>query len=51
MPREDDEPAEATKARREVMELVRVLRLRESGLSWRQVKAAMQAEINRRARR
>ena len=59
MARQDDDPAEATKARHEVMELVRgnsalsrlVLRLRESGLSWPQVKAAIQAEINRRAKR
>jgi hypothetical protein len=54
---EDDDPAEATKARHEVMELVRgnsllsrlVLRLRESGLSWPRVKAAIEAEINRRS--
>ena len=53
----DDEPAEAIKAGHEVMELVRgnsvlshlVLRLRESGLSWPQVKAAIEAEINRRS--
>ena len=59
MRREDDEPAEATKASHEVMGLVRgnselshlVLRLRDSGLSWREVKAAIQAEINRRAKR
>jgi hypothetical protein len=59
MARQDDDPAEATKARHEVMELVRgnsalsrlVLRLRDSGLSWREVKAAIQAEINRRAKR
>jgi hypothetical protein len=51
------DPAEETKARHEVMELVRgnsalshlVLRLRESGLSWPQVKAAIEAEINRRS--
>ena len=51
------DPAEATKARHEVMELVRgnsalshlVLRLRESGLTWREVRAAIQAEINRLA--
>ena len=57
MARQDDDPAEATKARHEVMELVRgnsalsrlVLRLRDSGLSWREVKAAIQAEINRLA--
>ena len=59
MPREGDDPAEATKASHEVMGLVRgnsvlshlVLRLRDSGLSWREVKAAIQAEINRRAKR
>jgi hypothetical protein len=53
----DEEPAEAIKASHEVMELVRgnselshlVLRLRESSLSWREVKAAIQAEINRRS--
>jgi hypothetical protein len=41
------------------MELVRgnsalsrlVLRLRDSGLSWREVKAAIQTEVNRRAKR
>ena len=57
MARQDDDPAEATKARHEVMELVRgnsalsrlVLRLRDSGLSWREVKAAIAAEINGRA--
>ena len=57
MRREDDEPAEATKASHEVMGLVRgnselshlVLRLRDSGLSWPQVKAAIEAEINRRS--
>ena len=57
MPREDDEPAEATKASHEVMGLVRgnsalshlVLRLRDSGLSWREVRAAIEAEINRRS--
>jgi hypothetical protein len=57
MRREDDEPAEATKARHEVMGLVRgsselshlVLRLRDSGLLWREVRAAIQAEIDRRA--
>jgi hypothetical protein len=51
---EGDDPAETTKARHEVMELVRgnselshlVLRLRDSGMSWLQVKAAIQAEIN-----
>ena len=59
MARQDDDPAEATKARHEVMELVRgnsalsrlVLRLRDSGLSWREVKAAIQTEVNRRAKR
>ena len=53
----DDEPGKAIKAGHEVMELVRgnsvlshlVLRLRESGLSWPQVKAAIEAEINRRS--
>jgi hypothetical protein len=53
---EDDDPAETTKARQEVMELVRgnselshlVLRLRDSGMSWLQVKAAIQTEIDRR---
>ena len=58
MPREDDEPAEATKASHEVMGLVRgnsafshlVLQLRESGLSWCEVMAAIQAEIDRRSR-
>jgi hypothetical protein len=56
---EGGDPAETIKAGHEVMELVRgnselsrlVLRLRESGLSWPQVKAAIQAEINRRAKR
>ena len=55
----DDEPAEAIKAGHEVMELVRgnsvlshlVLRLRDSGLSWREVRAAIQTEVNKRARR
>ena len=59
MAREDDGPAEAIKAGHEVMELVRgnsalshlVLRLRGSGLSWREVRAAIQAEINGWARR
>jgi hypothetical protein len=59
MARQDDDPAEATKARHEVMELVRgnsvlshlVLRLRDSGLSWREVRAAIQTEVNKRARR
>ena len=54
MARQDDDPAEATKARHEVMELVRgnsvlshlVLRLRESGLSWREVRAAVHAISN-----
>jgi hypothetical protein len=53
----NDEPAETTKAGHEVIGLVRgnsrlshlVLRLRESGLSWPQVKVAIEAEINRRA--
>jgi hypothetical protein len=53
----DEEPADAIKASHEVMELVRgnselsrlVLRLRESGLSWPQVKAAIEAEIDRRS--
>jgi hypothetical protein len=52
----NEEPTEAIKASHEVMELVRgnselshlALRLRENGLSWREVKAAIQAEINRR---
>jgi hypothetical protein len=51
-----DEPAEIVKAS-QVMELVRgnselshlALRLREGGLSWREVKAAIEAEINRPA--
>ena len=51
------DPAETIKAGHEVMELVRgnsalshlVLRLRGSGLSWREVRAAIQAEINGRA--
>jgi hypothetical protein len=51
------DPAEATKASHEVMGLMRgnsalshlVLRLRESGLSWRELRAAIQAEINGRA--
>jgi hypothetical protein len=55
MPREGDDPAEATKASHEVMGLVRgnsvlshlVLRLRDSGLWWREVKAAIEAEIDR----
>jgi hypothetical protein len=59
MARQDDDPAEAIKASHEVMELVRanselshlVLRLRESGLSWREVRAVVQAEIDKRARR
>jgi hypothetical protein len=53
----DEEPAEAIKASHEVLELVRgnselshlALRLRENGLSWSEVKAALQAEINRRS--
>jgi hypothetical protein len=57
MPREGDDPAEATKASHEVMGLVRgkpvlshlVLRLRHSGLSWREVRAAIQAEIDGRS--
>jgi hypothetical protein len=57
MARQEDDPAEATKGSHEVMGLVRgssvlshrVLRLRESGLSWPQVKAAIEAEINRRS--
>jgi hypothetical protein len=57
MPREDDEPAEATKASHEVMGLVRgnselshlVLRLRDSGLWWREVRAAIHAEIDRQS--
>ena len=56
--RKSDEPAEIVRASH-VMELVRgnsalshlVLRLRESGLSWREVRAAIEAEINRLARR
>jgi hypothetical protein len=51
------EVAEAIKASHEAMELVRgnsalshlVLRLRDSGLSWREVRAAIDAEINGRA--
>ena len=58
MPREDDEPAETIKASHEVMGLVRgnselshlVLRLRDSGLWWREVRAVVQAEIDRRSR-
>jgi hypothetical protein len=57
MPREYDEPAETIKASHEVMGLVRgnsklshlVLRLRDSGLLWREVRAAIQAEIDKRA--
>ena len=57
MARQDDDPAEATKARHEVMELVRgnsalsrlVLRLRDSGLLLREVRAAVQAEIDRQS--
>jgi hypothetical protein len=57
MRREDDEQAEATKASHEVMELVRgssvlsrlVLRLRDSGLLLREVRAAVQAEIDRQS--
>jgi hypothetical protein len=57
MARQDDDPAEAIKASHEVMELVRgnsllshlVLRLRESGLWWREVRAAIQAEIDRQS--
>jgi hypothetical protein len=57
MVRQDNDPAEVIKASHEVMELVRgnsvlshlVLRLRDSGLSWREVKAAIAAEINGRA--
>ena len=57
MPREGDDPAEATKASHEVMGLVRgnsalshlVLRLRDIGLSWREVRAAIEAEINGRS--
>jgi hypothetical protein len=56
MPREGDEPAETIKAGH-VFELVRgnsalshfVLRLRGSGLSWREVRDAIDAEINGRA--
>jgi hypothetical protein len=57
MRRERDEPAEVIKASHEVMGLVRgnfvlshlVLRLRNSGLSWREVRAAIQAEIDGRS--
>jgi hypothetical protein len=57
MAREDDGPAEAIKASHEVMDLVRgnsvlshlVLRLRDSGLSWREVRAAIETEINGRS--
>ena len=57
MPREGDDPAEATKASHEVMGLVHgnselshlVLQLRESGLWWREVRAAIQAEIDRQS--
>jgi hypothetical protein len=57
MRREGDDPAEEIKASHEVMELVRgnsvlsylVPQLRESGLSWREVRAAIQAEIDKRA--
>jgi hypothetical protein len=55
--RESDDPSEATKARHEVMELVRgnsvlshlVLRLRDSGMSWCQVKTSIDAEIDRQS--
>jgi hypothetical protein len=57
MAREGDDPAETTKAGHEVMGLVRgnsalshlVLRLRDSGLSWREVRVAVQAEIDRQS--
>jgi hypothetical protein len=57
MRREGDDPAEVIKASHEVMGLVRgnsalshlVLRLRDSGLSWREVRAAIQTEIDRRS--
>jgi hypothetical protein len=57
MAREDEDRAEAIKVGHEVMELVRgnsvlshlVLQLRGSGLSWREVRAAIQAEINKRS--
>ena len=57
MPREGDDPAEVIKASHEVMGLVRgnsalshlVLQLRDSGLSWREVRAAIQAEIDRQS--
>ena len=57
MLREGDDPAEATKASHEVMGLVRgnsvlshlVLRLRDSGLWWREVRAAIQSEIDRQS--
>ena len=58
MRRERDEPAEVIKASHEVMGLVRgnsvlshlVLQLRDRGLLWREVRAAIQAEIDRRSR-
>ena len=58
MPREGDDPAEVIKASHEVMGLVRgnsvlshlVLQLRDRGLLWREVRAALQAEIDRRSR-
>jgi hypothetical protein len=58
MPREGDDPAEVIKASHEVMGLVRgnsvlshlVLQLRDRGLLWREVRAAIQAEIDRRSR-
>jgi hypothetical protein len=54
MPREGDDPAEATKASHEVMGLVRgnsvLSHLVLRRLLWREVRAAVQAEINRRSR-
>jgi hypothetical protein len=58
MAREGDDPAEVIKASHEVMGLVRgnsvlshlVLRLRDRGLLWREVRAAIEAEIDRLSR-
>ena len=57
MAREGDDPAEVIKASHEVMGLVRgnselshlVLRLRDRGLWWREVRAAIQAKIDRQS--
>ena len=57
MRREGDGPPEVIKASHEVMGLVHgnselshlVLQLRESGLWWREVRAAIQSEIDRQS--